>query len=311
MIKCILILVLFISGCSWVEVAEGPSTNERIGSIVDNILNYMDPWTTLESVFHQPLQEIQAICNWKDFIQYRECFIWELEYRKPSIVYSSLDAENIDILMSSLKKEIQYYPYYKKIDNFKYPDFQQIAPVVWVDCHIIASGEKQRKMSTTEFYDPEKITLSYSENIWDTLLGYFPSWSGSQIYDAKSYSWYAHDPDHPCLYSTFWPAIGNIVYAIEDSDLLYIFLKDSDGGWSGEFVYFIYVYNKTSKQLEVIADMWMWSGFFPFSQRYTEAEGTEKITEFYKNWPFLHEISYDERTLTGDSVTELLKKYIQ
>jgi hypothetical protein len=81
-----------------------------------------------------------------------------------------------------------------------------------VDCFIVGTGSFRTEYAGTLSESSIAIQLSYASRDQENLGRAFPTWKKAQKYDSASFTGNYYDPNHPCLYRTFGPAYGNIIF---------------------------------------------------------------------------------------------------
>lgn len=307
----LLILIFILSACT-----RQTNTHEEVISDTERnkytIYNILWPFfiDTETSPITSGLIEIQESCEKKDFIEYRKCFLSKMKTIQKWVIYNSRDQEFFKIFWDTLQKEIEYYPYYQEIDRMSYPE-DDIFSLEGKDCYIVATGSFRTEYEwiLSEYSIP--IAISYNTNDRHSLVSAFPSWSGATIYNPVSFSGYGYDPNYPCMYRTFGPSYGNIVYTETIWDDLYIFIKVNEWAWSGEFYYSVYIYNLTSHTITNIWWFWAWSGIMPFSYNLNMERRKDSLIQSHQNQPFLYNQIFENRRIHGDTVESVFQKSIR
>ncbi len=311
MLKLVFLFLMFLSSCShaWSQIREDnvPPSDEKNKSIVYNFLwaFEIDPE---KNPLTAPLIEIQKSCEGKDFLDYRNCFLDAMKERREEIVHTSEQEEFISLFSESLTREIEYYPYYQKLAEMRYPE--KDVYLGESDCFIVGTG------SFSTEYDGNVsgsigIKLSYTSANRGNLIRTFPSWKDALKYDSTSFTGNYFDPDHPCLYRTFGPAYGNIIFTETVWDDLYIFIKVGEWAGSGEFDYSIFVYNMRTQNYKHIGSFWAWSGIVPFEYNLNLEKQKIWPIDLHKNQPFLSYSIFEKRRVYGDTVESLLVKFMK
>ncbi|MBC7503680.1 hypothetical protein H7169_01815 [Candidatus Gracilibacteria bacterium] len=121
--------------------------------------------------------------------------------------------------------------------------------------------------------------------------------------------------ENPCIGATFGPDTGNIFYTWRTDTLQFFWVKDADGGGSGDFSYTIFSHPIGSREFIPIGQFFAWNGIVPFVQDINTGGGASQIghsiIEAKKNELFLY-TKYTENKRTGsiNTIKEILTIYI-
>lgn len=310
--KLIIVSLIFLSACSsrWTQISSERVlySDEKSKYIIYNIL-WPFEIDFEKSSLTAPLIEMQKSCEGKDFLGYRNCFLDSMKTKQKNIVYTSEQEEFITVFSESLRKEIEYFPYYQKLAKMWYPDKDTYLGES--DCFIVGTGSFRTEYSGILSESSIDIELSYSSLDRENLIRVFPLWKDLPRYDSASFTGNYFDPDNPCLYRTFGPTYGNIIFTETVWDDLYIFAKVGEWAGSGEFDYSIFVYNISSKGYKYIGSFSAWSGIVPFGYNLNLEKHKKSPLELYSNHPFYYYSLFEKRRIHGDTVESLLLKFIK
>ncbi len=323
----LLIFCLFLTACNpWQEVniniADTPikkmSSNDRREWQVRNIFGHFwieDYTPTAESQSISTfLSSSMLSCEWKEYSEYRYCLIGKLESWRSYWMYTSRTDDLARIMIQSLKEEIELKNIYAVVDSAPYLPMQYTGESN--KCHIIASKDIRKPWSEYGKW----IILSYlDEYSWSIIplrapeTVYLPQ--GDLLKNngwTEEFRWH----ENPCIGFTFGPDAGNIFYTWRTDTLQFFWLKDADGGGSGDFSYTIFAHPIASREFRPIGQFSAWSGIVPFVQDINTGGGTSQIQHSIitkkKNEAFLYTM-YTENKRTGviDTLKEMLTIYIR
>lgn len=308
------VCLVFVSSCSSIWDQKAPenimNSEERNKYIVYNILWPFFEMESEKNSLTTPFIQIQNTCFEKDFLSYRKCFIDALTEEYHSIIYTSQQEEFYQTFLGSLKKEMEYYPYYRELARMDYPSRERFS-IDNKDCYIVGTGSYRTEYVWKISETSTDIQLSYSSEERENLLQMFPSWKDAYVYDTASFTGSYYDPNNPCLFRTFWPAYWNIIFTRVVWDVLFLFIKVNEWAWSGEFNYSVFVFNKDSRQYINIGSFWAWGGIIPFQDNLNLEEEKISPLDIYKNQPFLYYSFFEDRRIRGDTVEQLFSKHIK
>lgn len=312
MYKFLLVSLIFLSSCSysWNQetINDTTSQEERSQSIVYNILwpFEIDPEKDSLTV---PLVDIQDTCDKEDFLWYRKCFLDKFIKQHDAIIHTSKQEEFFKLFSDSLRKEIEYYPYYEKLVNLEYPSRDRFSSEG--KCYIVGTWSFQTEYAWVLSESVTNIQLSYNENDKANLVRVFPSWNDAVVCDTMSFMGNYYDPNNPCLFRTFWPGYGNIIFTELSWDSLFVFLKVNEWAGSGEFNYSVFVFDTISRKYTNIGNFWSWGGIIPFEDNLNLEKEKKSLFEVYKNQPFLYYPIFENRRVYGDTVENIFVKYMK
>ncbi len=320
MFKFLLLFMIFLTACSQVEPViidvpqVLPDISEHEDHYISNILGPMlideiqlgEEYVRIKNIFIQ----IQLNCHEKWFVEYRQCMIVELDSQRKTAWFSDEIDKKIQLLISSIEDEIKFIPHYLNLDEASMPDNP---PGSWnhqdkiPNCNILSwtgvSHPNYMGEPTTTV-----VLLSYFDD-FSRLEEIFPRWN----YHKEQYkkNWLESSSIHidgPCAYWTFGPDTGNIVFFIEKWDFVYLFIKESDGGWSGEFFYSVFVHQKGIYKFTQIGNFQSRSGIIPYYAEFYPGHDVssknvrEYIIQFYQNRIFLYGSYFQNKYIYGSSV---------
>ncbi len=253
-------------------------------------------------------------CEWKEYIEYRNCMISKLESWRAQEIHTSRTDELARILIQSLKEEIDLKDIYTVVDGAPYLPMQYTGESN--KCHIITSKDIREPWSEYGKW----IILSYLDTyswsieiIKEPETVYLPQWDLLRNNGwTEEFRWH----ENPCIGATFGPDAGNIFYTWRTDTLQFFWIKDVDGGGSGEFSYTIFAHPIGSREFRPIGQFFAWSGIVPFVQDINTGGGTSRVQHSIitkkKNEAFLYTM-YTENKRTGviDTLKEILTTYIR
>lgn len=305
-----ILLSLFLTACSFAN-KESISIDEKNRYIVYNIL-WAFEMDYQKSNLIGPLIEIQNSCWWKTFLWYRKCLVSAIRKKQWDLVKNSKEKQFLDDFTRLVEKEIEYYPYYSRFSKMKYPkEFYTIDTWTSKECYIVWTWSFHTTYMWELSESTTDIKLSYWSDSQKILLEIFPLWENAQIYDISSFTWTGYDPWNPCLFRTFWPSYGNIIHVQKIENLTYIFIKNSEWAWSGEFYYVVFVYDWNTNKYINIGSFMSWYGIMPFEYNFNLEKTRNSPLDIYKNTPFLYQSFSESQRIQWDTVESIFSKYIQ
>jgi hypothetical protein len=308
MLKYLLPFFFLLSSCSMDTESRNLTIEENNKYTIYNILWSFEIDYEKDTIT-KPLIIIQDICYKNNFLDYRNCFLKELRSQYDVIISNSQQEKFFQIFSESLEKEIAYYPYYQELGKMWYPERD-----VYLDpddCFTVGSGSFRTEYAGTLSESSIPIQLSYVTSDRENLTRAFPLWKDIPKYDSTSFTGSHFDPNHPCLYRTFWPSYGNIIFTKIVWDDLFIFIKVNEWAWSGEFDYSVFIYDMIAKNYIHIGSFWAWRGIVPFPYNLNlEIEKNSPI-DLYEKHPFLYLSITANRRIYWDTVESIFRQYIQ
>lgn len=279
------------------------------GVVVDNPV-YSEAYSLLKWVESQ--------CVWGNFEEFRICLIDWLSGIRDDFDEVTGQWRDIDTYINTIRSEIEYIDYYKVLDEQPMSsDYYRSS--LWGDtqwsksCYSIMTGSASYPRPS---YDPgEDITIPidlwFQDTAYRELTDIFPSWQSSReiLMTRESYN---------CSWMTFWPGNGTIFYVFEEGNIIYLFIKDADGGWSGDFNYSIFAYSKDTQKFMHLWSFYAYSGIIPLplvlNNENGEAISAERRTILwdYRNRTFLYtSYIYEPMYSITSKIKSLLEKSIE
>lgn len=264
------------------------------------------------------LNWVESRCVGSDFEEFRVCLIeWLLEVRDEFDKVTNR-WRDIDTYIDTIRRELTYMDHYKVLDNQPMPleyykgslwDEDQLAK----SCYSVMTGSVS--YSGWSYYpdvvNTIPIVLWFQNTAYDELVSIFPSWSDAREIPLSR-------EEYHCGWVTFWPGYGTIFYVLEESDTVYLFIKDADGGGSGDFSYSIFAYKKNTHKFIHLWSFHAYSGIIPLPLIRNDENGEpisssrSMILSTYRNRTFLYtSYIYIPMNNITKGILNLLEKSIQ
>ena len=334
MFKFLIPFLIFLTACSynWIDnepkivqtISTVPTISEYEDHYISNILGPMgideiklrEEYMRIKNIFIQ----IQIKCRDKWFLEYRQCLILELNSQIKTAWFSDEIDKKFQLLITSIEDEIRFIPHYLNLDQSSMPGnlpFGEWNEKAIPDCNVLfwtgVSHLNYMGNPTTTV-----VLLSYFDN-FSRLEEIFPKWKyHKEQYKKNKTKVYSAHTNNPCSYWTFGPDKGNILFFIENEDLVYLFIHESEGAWSGEFDYSIFVNQKGTQKFTQVGNFHSRSGIIPYyAEFYPEHDKSsrnvrEKILELYRNRVFLYSSYFlNQDTYITSSTIDLLEKSLK
>ena len=330
MLKYLLPFLILLTACSHnepdiVDLPQGlPEISQNNDWYITEILAHLgiDEITFKEGYIpiKNSFTQIHSSCSGKWFVEYRQCLISWFNSEWEKQIFPEQIMKKIPLLIHSIENEIRFVSYYLTLDQASMPD--NLPYGTWsheerLDCNIL-SWTGVNHMNYMGEPTTTVVLLSYFYD-FSRLEEIFPWWKNHKdLYKNNKTKVESYHKGNPCSYWTFGPDMGNILYFMEKWNFVYLFIKESDGAWSGEFDYSIFVHEKWTQKFWQVANFYAWSGIIPYyAQFYPWKDVSSKkvrysILEKYQNEIFLYRADFwNQSTHITTTIIDLLEKSLQ